>query len=161
MARKYERSLSRQEALQLLYQSEIRATAAADLLADGTVLLAQELPPVGDQDEATVKELLLDDYARYLVDGVSSHREELDARIAAVSENWSISRMPILDLNVLRIALFELLYAQDIPASVAINEAVELAKDYGTDESSRFVNGILGCIAREVEAQQGSQEAGE
>jgi len=160
VARKYERSLSRQEALQLLYQSEIRSTATAELIGSGTVLLAQELP-AEDQDEPLVKELALDEYARYLVDGVCSHREELDARIAAVSENWSISRMPILDLNVLRIALFELLFAQDIPASVAINEAVELAKDYGTDESSKFVNGILGCIAREIEAQQGTQEAGE
>ena len=78
--------------------------------------------------------------------GVAAHQEELDALIARYSEHWRLERMALVDRNLLRLATFELLYRDDIPAKVVINEAVELAKRYGTEESGAFVNGLLDRI---------------
>ena len=80
--------------------------------------------------------------------GVEEHMSELDARISSISQNWVLSRMSIVDRNILRIAHYEMLFDEEIPTSVAINEAVELAKLFGQDESPKFVNGILGESAR-------------
>lgn len=92
------------------------------------------------------------DYALQLVEGIEAHRADIDARISEASENWTVDRMPLMDANILRIALFEMLYMDQIPVSVSINEAVELAKAFGgEDESPRFVNGLLGNIARQIE----------
>jgi N utilization substance protein B len=83
-----------------------------------------------------------------LLSGTVEHVDEIDDLIACASENWSIDRMPIVDLSVLRMAIFEMKYLDDVPLSVSINEAVDLAKHYGgEDDSSRFVNGVLGKIA--------------
>ena len=80
------------------------------------------------------------------------HRDEIDERLVAVSENWAIDRMPVVDRAILRLATYEMLFVDDVPVSVSINEAVELAKAYGgEDDSSRFVNGVLGRIARTLE----------
>ena len=73
----------------------------------------------------------------------------IDETIGRTSEHWTVSRMPLVDRNILRVATYELLHATDVPASVAINEAVELAKTYGGDDSSKFVNGVLGKIAEQ------------
>jgi N utilization substance protein B len=83
------------------------------------------------------------------VEGVLAHREELDAMIAAASENWRLDRMTGVDRNVLRIALFEVLYCPDVPKNVIINEAVEIGKRFGTEDSGAFINGILDRIASE------------
>ena len=82
-------------------------------------------------------------YAGQLVEGVVSRRAELDAVIKGRAQHWALSRMARVDLNLLRLAVFELLYRNDIPKKVVINEAVEIAKKYGSEESSAFVNGIL------------------
>jgi N utilization substance protein B len=71
----------------------------------------------------------------------------VDARIEATSQHWSLMRMPFVDRNILRLAVYEIMFEDDVPASVAINEAVELAKAYGGDDSPKFVNGVLGKIA--------------
>ncbi len=89
-----------------------------------------------------------------LVEGVISHQQELDDLIACYADNWALDRMPLLDRNIIRISLYEMLYEQDIPFSVSINEAVELAKAYGTEDSGKFVNGVLGKIASEIEASK-------
>lgn len=81
-----------------------------------------------------------------LVSGVLEHKREIDARIADVSSNWKLSRMGRVDLNVIRIAIFELFYREDIPPRVSINEAVDIGKKYGTEKSGAFVNGILDSI---------------
>jgi transcription antitermination protein NusB len=78
-----------------------------------------------------------------LVDGVMVHRAELDTLISASATNWTIDRMPIVDRNILRAALYELLWMPDVPAKVTVNEAIELAKQFADDETKRFVNGIL------------------
>lgn len=89
------------------------------------------------------------EYAWRLVSGVMAHRAELDAAIAVRAREWTLERMAAVDRNVLRIGLYELLYVPEVPESVVANEAVELAKAYGTEDSARFVNGILGAAIRD------------
>lgn len=86
-------------------------------------------------------------YAREIVDGVGDHRDEIDELIASYAQGWPIDRMPNVDRAVLRLASWELLFNPDIPVAVAIDEAVELAKEYSTEDSGRFVNGVLSKIA--------------
>lgn len=132
-AQRHHRNEGRRTAVQLLYAAEL-TDAAPDAIAKG-----------GEAPE----EIVLDDYALRLLAGVAEHREEIDARIEAASENWAVSRMPVVDKCILRLAIFELIYVDEVPVGVTINEAVELAKDFGgEDESHRFVNGVLGKIAQ-------------
>ena len=87
-------------------------------------------------------------FTRQIIDGVSTNVREIDQLVESHSTHWKVSRMASVDRNILRMAVFELLYCQDIPASVTINEAIEIAKKYGTEESGAFVNGILDHIAK-------------
>ncbi len=82
-------------------------------------------------------------YAQTIVQGVSDHLEELDDLIRSRADNWRLERMPPVDRNILRLAVFEMLYEKDIPKLVVVDEAIELAKKYGSEQSSRFVNGLL------------------
>ena len=82
-------------------------------------------------------------FAERLVAGVLEQKQELDALISKYATNWKISRMPILDRNILRAGVYELLWMDDVPAKVTVNEAIELAKSFGDDEASKFVNGVL------------------
>ena len=95
----------------------------------------------------------LDDYGRELALGTDLMRDELDAIISRASTNWSLDRMPSVDRNLLRLALYEMLRVDEVAIAVTIDESVELAKAYGTDESSRFVNGLLGSIAAELNGE--------
>ncbi|MEX2555722.1 MAG: transcription antitermination factor NusB [Actinomycetota bacterium] len=89
------------------------------------------------------------EFTRELVSGVVEHREELDELIRRYADRWVLERMPIVDRNLLRMGIFELLHRPEIPPGVTINEAVELAKLLSTEDSGRFVNGLLGRVARE------------
>lgn len=105
------------------------------------------IPPVGERKAALRKE------ARKLLDGVLEQRANLDRLISAVSANWSLQRMNIVDRNVLRLGLYEMLYREKVPQAVAINEAIELAREYGDKDSPAFVNGLLDrCLTREEPA---------
>ena len=127
----------------MLYTSEITDESPA-AIAEGDRRLEEDGP--------------LPEYALMLVRGVESHRIAIDNHLAATSENWSLARMPIVDRSILRLATFEMMYIDDVPTSVNINEAVELAKDFGgEDESHRFVNGILGRIAKMLEGEEGQE----
>ena len=90
------------------------------------------------------------DYATKLIVGIRRNREEVDGRISTVAENWDLYRMAVIDRNILRVACFEMLHLDDIPPKVAINEAIDLAKKYSTEESGSFVNGILDKIKQEI-----------
>lgn len=126
----------------MLYSSEIRNIDASKLL-DTASLDCLSVP--------------VSDYALLLINGVEGNKEELDGILSRASKNWSIERMPIMDLAILRIALFEMIHVGEVPISVSINEAVELAKSYGgEDDSPKFINGILGTIARNMDADSGS-----
>lgn len=130
-----ERSRARRQALQILYQREVTSEPVARILAERSFV----------HDEFGLDEP--NDFCRMLGLGTEQHVEEIDRRIGQVSEHWVVSRMPLVDRNILRLAVFELLYLDEVPASVTINEAVELAKMYGGEDSSKFVNGVLGRIA--------------
>lgn len=94
-------------------------------------------------------------FARELVEGVAAHQEQLDVLIARYAPDWPVDQIAVIDRNVLRISIFEILMYDDTPTKVAINEAVELAKKFGSDSSSRFVNGVLGSlVAREDVAKR-------
>lgn len=93
-------------------------------------------------------------YISRILDGVLSHVTELDEKISAASVNWSLERIAKVDLTILRLATYEILYEDDVPGSVAINEAVELANRYSEPSSGRFVNGVLGTILRDKEAAE-------
>lgn len=125
---------SRKLALDVLYEQELRS------LPTGEILQRYSGNP-GFQ------------FAAELVKGVSEHATELDELISSHAKDWTIERMPVIDRNLLRMALFEMLYLEDVPAPVAINEAVELAKIYSTEDSSRFVNGLLGSVSAELSAR--------
>lgn len=91
-----------------------------------------------------------DRYTTDLITGVAEQREELDEVITRYAKGWTIPRMPVMDVVVLRIAIFELQRRADVPRGVVLSEAVDLASRYGTDDSARFVNGVLAAIAKDV-----------
>jgi N utilization substance protein B len=130
MARPDDRSDARERALYLLYEAHSKGIAPVDALA------VQVLEP----DQLTV----------LLVTGVGDNVEQLDAAIAARAKGWTLARMPVLDLNVLRLGAFELAHRPDVPVAVAIDEAVELAKRFSTDDSGKFVNGVLSALVDDL-----------
>ena len=140
-----ERTLSRRLAAQVLYESIITGDAAWNI-ADR----ADAVPDAGK----------LPDYAVKLVRGVGSHEAEINRLLTAASKNWSVDRMPLVDRSIMSVAVYEMRYADDVPVSVAINEAIELARSFGgEDESAGFVNGVLGSIARSLEAAAAAESA--
>ena len=100
------------------------------------------------------------DFARRCIGGVREHMEEIDHIIARHARKWRIDRMARVDRNILRLGVYEIVFAHDIPGRVAVNEAVELAKRYGTDESGAFVNGILDSVLRAHEGEQAGEKVG-
>ncbi|MEC4175778.1 transcription antitermination factor NusB [Adlercreutzia sp. R7] len=160
-SRKHERTRDRAFAVQVLYTSELQGESPSKLLDEGRCLVATEMAPEpapeAAPDEAPsefgrIREGALTDYALGLIRGVEANQDAVDARIEGASENWALSRMPIVDRSILRLAVYEMLHCEDVPVSVSINEAVELAKDFGGEEDSpRFVNGVLGRIARTMD----------
>lgn len=128
------RSRAREIALQVLYQLDLRGPEVLDEI-DGILGESGEPPDVAA-------------FARDLVTGTADRREETDRRISAVAEHWDIDRMAVVDRNVLRMAVFEMLAREDIPPKVTINEAIELGKKYSTEQSGAFINGILDRIRR-------------
>jgi transcription antitermination protein NusB len=142
------RRRGREMALQMLYQSDMGgATLPQVLLHFNPVDYLEAYREEGEGDALTreqyeqIKEAL--EYARRLVEGTLEHREELDGLIREQAENWRLERMSAVDRNVLRLAAFELLYEPDVPKLVVLDEAIELAKRYGSEQSGRFVNGLL------------------
>ena len=143
-SRRHERTSARRSTVQVLYTSEIQDERPTVLIETGRCL--EEDGP-------------LSDYAIALIKGVEEKMGDI-ARLEESSDNWSVSRMPVVDRSILRIAVYEMLYVDDVPVSVAINEAVELAKAFGgEDESPRFVNGVLGKIARRLESEASAASA--
>ncbi len=126
------RSKARKRALDLLYAADLRGEPATETL-DRSV------------EEGSAPS---NDYTVTLVRGVVEHQARIDELLSTYSESWTLDRMPAVDRNVLRIGLYELLYADDVPDGVAVSEAMALVQDLSTDESAPFVNGILGTIQR-------------
>jgi N utilization substance protein B len=123
------RHKARKRALDFLYESDIRGISAVDLFS--------KRPP---------SELSEGQYVKILLEGISTHRSKIDELIVTYAQGWDLDRMPSIDRNILRISLFEILWMESIDDRIAISEAIELAKELSTDESSNYVNGVLGRI---------------
>ncbi len=128
--RRTSRRAGRKRALDILYEADLLGRPVATVLSEH---LRSENPP--------------EEFSLALVRGVDRNRSQLDGLIEAHAKDWKLSRMPVVDRNLLRIGLFEIIHVDDVPAPVAIDEAVELAKELSTDDSGRFVNGVLARIA--------------
>jgi N utilization substance protein B len=125
------RSKARKRALDFLYEADIKKVSASELFASrGATELSQE------------------PYVAVLLQGVSDHLVKIDELIVTYAQGWDMDRMPAIDRNILRIAIFEILWAADIDLQVACDQAVELAKSISTDESSSYINGVLGRIIK-------------
>lgn len=131
------RRKAREVALQILFQADVGNLPISEAV-EVTLADLPDLAPTAKQ------------YAVALVKGVWEKRRELDKHLQSTAPHWSIKRMASVDRNLLRIALYEILFVPEVPYRVAINEAVELAKEYGTAESRRFINGVLGAIVRKL-----------
>jgi N utilization substance protein B len=147
------RSRGREVALQVLYQVEQNAGISSEEIHRFIV-------------RRLLEDRKLCEFTESLTAGVKEHQTELDAMISQVAENWRLDRMAAIDRNILRLGAYEMLYCPEVPAKVAINEALELAKRYSTAQSSRFVNGILDRVLQwhtqgakaDVEQEPGSEE---
>ncbi len=147
------RSTARAAVMQLIFENLAGGEGGEETLAMVYEALRHEgLPGVEIADNEPNKSDKA--YIARVLDGVLSHLEELDAEIQQASPRWNVSRMPKVDLTVLRLATWEILHETDVPGSVAINEAVNLATRYSEPTSGRFVNGVLGTILRKKEAAQ-------
>jgi N utilization substance protein B len=98
------------------------------------------------------------EHSQWLVDKITSHRENIDHLIQSVSVNWRISRMAIVDRNILRMAVCELLYEESLAPAIVINEAIEIAKKYSSEDGATFVNGILDAVRKEIQAMKKAPE---
>lgn len=142
-----ERSKARKRAVEVLYEADLRELEPENLLKER----------VGSTEAPAVS-----DYAVTLVSGIAEHRERIDELIVDYSEGWALSRMPIVDRSVLRLGFFEMLWGDGIPPAVVIDEAVQLGKALSTDDSPRFINGVLGRLSgideNERESMRGSRD---
>lgn len=138
------RRKARELALQVLFQRDLRRKRVEDILA------FVSSPTLWDEDTRN--------FFFTLVRGVEEKEEIVDRLITEVAEGWTLHRMANIDRNILRIATYEIVFLPEVPASVSINEAVELGKKYGTEESGRFINGVLGRLLRYLEKQGNLEE---
>ncbi|MCL2680405.1 MAG: transcription antitermination factor NusB [Coriobacteriia bacterium] len=159
LPQKHSRTFARYWALRLLYQRELLGRNLEHMLQDAS----QILPPDQIEDclhsceqsknceQFTFFELFATEpkgYGLQIVQGIEAHQEQIDEQLNTVLEHWALYRMPPVDCAIARIGAWEVLYNDEVPDSVAINEAVTLAKEFGGDDSSKFVNGVLGKIAK-------------
>ena len=129
------RSKARKQALDLLYETDIRGTNVLETLA------SRDIPAEGP-DARPIRE-----YTRELVVGVSDNRRKIDELITTYAQGWDMDRLPAVDRNILRLGIYEILWSIDVPTSVAIDEALDLAKELSSDDSSKYIHGVLGRIA--------------
>ena len=129
------RSKARKRALDLIFAAEARGRTPGDFLAE----------QIEAGEEPT------NDYTVTLVTGVADRLQRIDELLATYAEGWSLKRMPAVDRNVLRLAVFEVLWVDDVPDAVAVSEAMNLVRELSTDDSPAFVNGVLGNVVRDKE----------
>ena len=130
------RSKARKQALDLLYETDIRGTNLVE------TLVSRDIPAEGP-DARPIRE-----YTKELVNGVSDNRRKIDELITTYAQGWDMDRLPAVDRNILRLGIYEILWSTDVPMSVAIDEALILAKELSSDDSSKYIHGVLGRIAR-------------
>jgi len=129
------RSKARKQTLDLLYEADIRGTAAIDILA-------ARVDNATDPDARPIRE-----FTRELVSGISAQRRKIDELISTYAQGWDMDRLPTVDRNILRLAIYELVWTPDLAEGIVINEALDLAKVLSTDESATYIHGVLGKIS--------------
>ena len=129
------RSKARKQALDLLYETDIRGTNLVE------TLVSRDIPAEGP-DARPIRE-----YTKELVNGVSDNRRKIDELITTYAQGWDMDRLPAVDRNILRLGIYEILWSTEVPMSVAIDEALILAKELSSDDSSKYIHGVLGRIA--------------
>jgi transcription antitermination protein NusB len=132
------RHLARTLAMQTLYEWDFQPEKSVH------DMLKTNLESSDHADENT-------EFITGLIDGVVQYKDDIDGRVEVAAPEWPLDQISVIDKSILRLAIYELLYTQDVPAKVAINEAVELAKTFGGDNTSRFINGVLGTVYRNSE----------
>ena len=146
------RHAAREMALQMLYQLEMGGSTLPQVFKhfDLSEYLVQEGGERKDDPEKARRRVHdAFDYARTLVEGSLEHQEDIDRLIRSQADNWRLERMPVVDRNVLRLAIYEMLHHADVPKLVVLDEAIELAKRYGSEQSGRFVNGLLDGLLKQ------------
>jgi transcription antitermination protein NusB len=140
-------------ALDVLYEAEIRDLLPSEAWKlredEGWAMSSGDDAELGDSSDSPEPGPEVLEYARAVVEGVQARVADIDVLISRYADRWAIDRMPVIDRTIVRMALYELLWRDDIPVAVGINEAVELAKSFSTDDSGRFVNGLLGRIVED------------
>ncbi len=132
-------------AVQMLYQSDLGGSSLSQVVGnfDAIEYASTTSRRTKASDGAGKQTAEAFEYARKLVEGTIEHRDDIDRLIRSQTENWRLERMPAVDRNILRLAVYELLYETDVPHLVVLDEAIELAKKFGSEQSGRFVNGLL------------------
>jgi N utilization substance protein B len=138
------RTKSREYALQMLYQMDIRHATDPRQIAEG----------FWQGNEPTTQDIKI--FANELFTGTMQHLQEIDTLIGQHADNWELGRMAVIDRNILRLGVFELRHVAEVPSKVCINEAIELAKRFGDEDSGKFINGILDAIHKKTNAGQDS-----
>jgi N utilization substance protein B len=129
------RSKARKQSLDLLYEADIRGTLALDILQSRDI---EEEGP----DARPIRE-----YTKEIITGIAEHKRKIDELIATYAQGWDMDRLPAVDRNILRLAIFELLWGKELTDSIIIDEALTLAKDLSTDDSAGYIHGVLGRIS--------------
>jgi N utilization substance protein B len=154
-------------AIQLLYQPDLGGSTLPQVFHHfdlGAYLAAEDDEPAPakekagraeDPEKARRRAHEAFEHARVLVEGAAAHREEIDALIRGQADNWRLERMPAVDRNILRLAVYELLHQPDVPKLVVLDEAIELAKKYGSEQSGRFINGLLDGLLKQRAGEGG------
>jgi N utilization substance protein B len=129
------RSKARKQTLDLLYEADIRGTSAAELLT------ARDVEEVGP-DARPIR-----DFTKVLISGVTDNKRKIDELIATYAQGWDMDRLPAVDRNILRLGIYEIVWSEDLADGIAIDEALNLAKELSTDESAGYIHGVLGRIS--------------
>ena len=129
------RSKARKQTLDLLYESDIRGSSVADLL------ILRGVPDEGP-DARPIR-----DFTKALICGITENRRKIDELIATYAQGWDMDRLPAVDRNIMRLAIYEIVWSDDVEDGVAIDEALNLARDLSTDESAGYIHGVLGRIS--------------
>ncbi|MNN57149.1 hypothetical protein D3C81_1721170 [compost metagenome] len=145
------RRLAREIIVQSLYQMEMNDVDSAEAVE----MLIAEAADENETEHVITDEIELKAYVVQHVNGVWEHKAAIDDMLAHYLKGWQMSRLSRVDRQILRLATFEMVFADDVPAKVAVNEAIDLAKHFGTEDSGKFVNGVLGKMIQEVDTLKG------
>lgn len=142
------RRLARELALQSLYQMEMNEVPSRDAIAH----VVEEARTEDEAQLTQEKDQISPQYVMELVEGTLQHKQQIDTLLADYLKGWQMDRLSRVDKEILRLATYEMVYREDVPSKVVVNEAIEMAKNFGTEESGKFVNGVLGKMIKDLEA---------